>query len=48
MVWAEKLANLVNYVQDLREFFYLTLMILRVGAANVQTHLGEAYVSSIQ
>jgi hypothetical protein len=43
-----KIANLVNFVQYVRVFVYLTLMILRVGAANVQTHLGKAYVSTKQ
>jgi|LakMenEpi03Aug12_release.lakeMendotaPanAssembly.Ray.scaffolds.fasta_scaffold1171807_1 hypothetical protein len=48
MVWSNKLVYLVYDVQNVRVFLYLTLMILRVGAANVQTHLGEASVSSIQ
>jgi hypothetical protein len=48
MVWSNKLVNLVCYVQFVRVFLYLTLMILRVGAANVQTHLGKAYVSTIK
>jgi hypothetical protein len=40
--------DLVYDAKYVRIFLYLILMILRVGAANVQTHLGEAYVSTIQ